>query len=89
MQRLANQALGNDTAAQNASWSSWQNQPSWHRDISQLEQFSGVPRKTIISYYSTTFHPRRSYFLSVASKKSDEMIHNIVTAVPLMSLRNL
>ena len=89
MQRLANQALNNDTAAQNSSWSSWQNQPSWHREISQLEQFSGVPRKTIISYYSTTFHPRRSYFLSVASKKSDELIHNIVTAVPLMSLRNI
>jgi len=89
MQRLAYQALSNDTAAQNASWSSWQNQPSWHRDISQLEQFSGVPRKTIISYYSNTFHPRRSYFLSVASKKSNELINNIVTAVPLMSLRNL
>lgn len=89
MQRLAKQAMSNDTAARNASWSTWQNQPSWHRDISQLEQFSGVPRKTIISYYSTTFHPRRSYFLSVASKKSDELIHNIVTAVPLMSLRNL
>jgi len=89
MQRLANQALSADTAVRNASWSTWQNQPSWHRDISQLEQFSGVPRKTIISYYSTTFHPRRSYFLSVASKKSDDLIHNIVTAVPLMSLRNL
>ena len=96
MQRLARQALdsSNTTNETLSSWSSWHNQPSWHRDISQLEQRSGVPRKAIISYYSASLYPRRSYFLGVARKKgtaaaTNELLHDIVAAVPLMSLRNI
>ena len=98
MQRLARQALDSSNATQQGmlpSWSAWHSQPSWHRDISQLEQSSGVPRKTIISHYSTAVYPRRSYFLGVASKKgtnvttTNELLHNIVAAVPLISLRNI
>ena len=81
------------------SWAEWHSQPTWHRNISQLEQSSGAPRKTIISYYSTVIYPRRFYFLGVvASNKKNayegtetyqDLLHDIVAAAPLMSLRNL
>jgi len=90
-----------DNAKQKAlsSWTAWNNQPSWHRDVSHMEQCTGVPRRTIISYYSNNVHPRRLYFLGVSIKSEEEdetamsagvgLLHNIVAAVPLMSLRNL
>lgn len=79
-----------------SSWNAWNTQPPWHRDVSHMEQCTGVPRKTIIAHYSNVLHPRRSYFLGVAAKKKEDgsaaaglLLHNIVAAVPLMSLRNL
>jgi len=79
-----------------SSWTAWNTQQPWHRDVSHMEQCTGVPRKTIIAYYSNVLHPRRSYFLGVAAKKKEDgtaaaglLLHNIVAAVPLMSLRNL
>eukprot|EP00804_Cyclotella_cryptica_P018117 CCRYP_005894-RA/>CCRYP_005894-RA protein AED:0.19 eAED:0.19 QI:821/1/1/1/0/0/2/1197/603 len=52
------------------SWAAWNRQPPWHREVSQIEKCTGVPCKTIISYYSNVLHPRRSYFLDVARKGS-------------------
>jgi len=82
-----------------SSWRVWNDQPSWHRNVSHFEQCTGVPRKTIVAHYSKAVHPRRSYFLGVAATVKDEMrvasesdrllLCNIVAAVPLMSLRNL
>lgn len=78
-----------------STWAAWNDQPPWHREVSTMEQCTGVPCKALISYYSTVVHPRRSYFLGVAVKKEDGntssagFLHNIVAAVPLMSLRNL
>jgi len=79
-----------------SSWAAWNAQPPWHRDVSHLEGSTGVPRKTIIAYYSGVLHPRRSHFLGVTKKEEEDiasaaglLLHNIVAAVPLMSLRNL
>ena len=93
----------NKEAMQNtiSSWTRWKNEPVWHRDVIVIEQCTGVPRKTIISYYSNAIHPRRSHFLGVARQRLEEnsgsdtsmgraaLLHNIVAAVPLLSLRNL
>lgn len=91
-----------------SSWVAWNDQPAWHRDISQLEQCTGISRKIIISFYSNVIHPRRLFLLGVMSKlkqgcgtstsnktttttmaESAGLLHNIVAAAPLMSLRNL
>ncbi|KAL7502814.1 hypothetical protein ACHAXN_000715 [Cyclotella atomus] len=63
------------------SWIAWNHQPAWHRQVSQIEQCSGVSSKTIISYYSNVLHPRRAYYLNVAKKKlgnspEHEMVHS-------------
>lgn len=94
------QQSGNGEREATASWSSWNQQPPWHREVSQLEQCTGLPSKTVVSYYSNAMHPRRSYFLGVAKKRLEEerdgvdsrsgyFLRNIVAAVPLMSLRGL
>ncbi|KAL3781138.1 hypothetical protein ACHAW5_002404 [Stephanodiscus triporus] len=80
-------------------WKAWNDQPSWYRDICQMERCSVIPRRTIISYYSRVVHPRRLYFLGVAGKSvavdgtatttSESLMRSILAAVPLMSLRNL
>ncbi len=51
-----------------SSWVAWNDQPAWHRDISQLEQCTGISRKIIISFYSNVMHPRRLFLLGVISK---------------------
>ncbi|KAL7482713.1 hypothetical protein ACHAW6_008376 [Cyclotella cf. meneghiniana] len=51
-------------------WAAWNRQPPWHREVSQIEKCTGVSSKTIVSYYSNVLHPRRSYFLDVARKRS-------------------
>lgn len=88
-------------------WEAWDDQPPWHRDISQMEQCTGIPRKVIVSFYSKVIHPRRLFLLGLMSKMeqgcetltttrsktaeatSAGLLHNIVAAAPLMSLRNL
>lgn len=55
------------------SWTAWNHQPLWHRDVSKIEQISGVSSKSIISYYSNILHPRRSYFLDVARKRLGDL----------------
>lgn len=82
-----------------SSWQAWNDQPSWHRDVGQMEQSTAIPRKTIILYYSSALHPRRFYYLGVAGKSvaldgtvaatAGLLLSSIVSAVPLMSLRNL
>ncbi len=78
-----------------ASWAAWNQQPSWHRDLYQMEQRTGVSRKTIISYYSNMIHPRRAYFLGVVKHafelgdRSESLLRNIVVASPLLTLRGL
>ena len=90
------------------SWEMWNDQPQWHRDITQMEHCAGIPRKLILSFYSKVIHPRRLFFLGAMSKLEQEqacgastttktttaaestgLLHNIVAAAPLMSLRNL
>ena len=56
------------------SWTAWNHQPPWHREVSQIEKCSGVSSKNIISYYSNVLHPRRSHFLDVARKRLGEPI---------------
>lgn len=80
-------------------WKAWNDQPSWYRDMCQMERCSVIPRRAIISYYSRAVHPRRLYFLGVAGKSvavdgtatttSESLMRSILAAVPLMSLRNL
>ncbi|KAL3808262.1 hypothetical protein ACHAXA_001404 [Cyclostephanos tholiformis] len=80
-------------------WKAWNDQPSWHRDICQMERCAVIPRRAIISYYSNTVYPRRSYFLEIAGKSvagdgvakmtTVLLLRSILAAVPLMSLRNL
>ncbi|KAL3761053.1 hypothetical protein ACHAWU_005190 [Discostella pseudostelligera] len=88
-------------------WEAWDDQPPWHREISQMEQCTGIPRKTIVPFYSKVIHPRRLFFLGLMSNMglgcetstttrsttaeatSAGLLHNIVAAAPLMSLRNL
>jgi transcription initiation factor TFIIIB Brf1 subunit/transcription initiation factor TFIIB len=82
-----------------SSWQAWNDQPSWHRNVAQMERSTAIPRKAIISYYSSALHPRRFYYLGVAGKSvaldgtvaatAGLLLSSIVSAVPLMSLRNL
>jgi len=78
-----------------ASWDAWNNQPSWHRDLYQMEQRTGISRKTIISYYSSVIHPRRAYFLGVVKHAFEQgdhsecLLRNIAVASPLLTLRGL
>jgi hypothetical protein len=68
------QSSSNNNATRQTSseaWVAWNHQPPWHREVSQIEQCTGVSSKTIISYYSNVLHPRRSYFLGVAQKRVD------------------
>jgi hypothetical protein len=83
-------------------WKAWNDQPPWHRDICQMERCTVIPRRAIISYYSSVVHPRRLYFLGVAGRSAavdgtsttsttttELLLRSISAAVPLMSLRNL
>ena len=73
-----------------SSWAAWNSQPPWHRDVTQIERVTGVARKTFLSYYSNAIHPRRLFLLRAAMQRPERgLLHNIVAAVPLMSLRNL
>ncbi len=103
-----NNASAHPTNSVLSSWVAWNDQPAWHRDISQLEQCTGISRKIIVSFYSNVIHPKRLFLLGVMSKlkqgrgtstskgtttttmaESAGLLHNIVAAAPLMSLRNL
>jgi len=55
------------------SWTAWNHQPPWHRDVSEIEQVTGVSSKSIISYYSNILHPRRSYFLDASRRRSGKL----------------
>lgn len=102
MQRLAEQALNNtQTSSESrietfASWSKWNSQPRWHREVSHLEQCTGLPSSNIVACYSNTIHPRRAQLLGLVKRKfelgdeeGDKLLQNIAVAVPLMSLRHI
>lgn len=102
MQRLAEQALNNaQTSSETqvemfSSWSEWNSQPRWHREVTHLEQCTGIHRKSIVACYSNNLHPRRSHFLGAVKRKfelgdeeGDKLLQNIAVAVPLMSLRHI
>jgi len=102
MQRLAEQALNNAQTSSEAqletfaSWSKWNSQPRWHREVSHLEQCTGLPSTNIVACYSNTLHPRRAQLLGLVKQKfelggeeGDKLLQNIAVAVPLMSLRHI
>lgn len=102
MQRLAEQALSNAGASCEigvdtfASWNEWNSQSSWHRDVSDLEQCTGLPSKDIADCYSKTLHHRRARLLEavklrfkMGNEERERLLQNIVVAVPLMSLRHM
>lgn len=101
MQRLAEQALSNAQTSSDAqvdtfaSWSEWNGQSSWHREVSHLEECTGLPRKSILACYSNYLHPRRAHLLGIVKQKfelgddeGDKSLQNIAVAVPLMSLKH-
>ena len=101
LQRLANQALNNSETTSKAqvdtlaSWSEWNSQPSWHREVLQLEQSTGLSSKSILSCYSNTLHPHRAQLLGAVKRKfelvnsgGEKYLQNIVVAVPLMSTKS-
>ena len=69
------------------SWNAWNHQPPWHREVSQIEQCSGVSSKNIISYYSNVLHPRRSHFLDVARKRLGEPIDHYQVSRPAKRIK--
>ena len=101
MQRLAEQALSNAQTSSEAqvdtftSWSEWNSQPSWHREVSNLEECTGLPSKNILACYSNNLHPRRAHLLGAVKRKfelgedeGDKCLQNIAVAAPLMSLKH-
>jgi len=100
MQRLAEQALNNTQTISDAqldmfaSWSEWNSQPPWHREVSHLEECTGLPSKNILMCYSNNIHPRRAHLLGAVKRKfefgddGDTYLQNIAVAVPLMSLKH-
>ena len=102
MQRLAEQALSNAGASCEigvdtfASWNEWNSQSSWHRDVSDLEQCTGLPSKDILDCYSKSLYHRRVQLLEavklrfkMGNEERERLLQNIVVAVPLMSLRHI
>jgi hypothetical protein len=101
MQRLAKQALSNTQTSSEAqvdtfaSWSEWNSQPSWHREVSHLEECTGLPSKNVLTCYSNNLHPRRAHLLGAVKRRfelgddeGDKCLQNITVAVPLMSLKH-
>ena len=101
MQRLAEQALSNAETSSEAqvdtfaSWSEWNSQPSWHREVSHLEECTGLPSKNVLMCYSNNLHPRRAHLLGAVKRKfelgdveGNKCLQNITVAVPLMSLKH-